>query len=413
MNYVIIGNSAAAIGAVQGIRKNDTTGNITIISDEPYHTYSRPLISYWLKGAVTENNMRYRDADFYEKNNVKTILGVSAVSFDATEKTVMLSNGEMVRYDKLLIATGSKPFTPPAEGFDEVSQKFSFMKFDDAKAVKQALFPGAKVLIVGAGLIGLKAAEAVYEHTENITVIDLADRILSSILDETGAAIVQKHIEKKGVKFILGTSVKKYSDNTALLTGKAEGDTVDFDILITAVGVRANTELVKNAGGKVNRGIITDKTQAVIDLKDVYAAGDCTESIDVTTNESKILALLPNAFLQGEVAGKNISGEYIYYVNAIPMNAIGFFGCHIITAGTYDGDEYTVNDGENYKKLVVKDGFLKGFILIGDVDRAGIYTSLIKEHIGVADCDFEMLKKSPKMAAFAKIRRDKKLAEFH
>jgi NAD(P)H-nitrite reductase large subunit len=410
MNYVIIGNSAAAIGAVQGIRKNDTAGNITIISDEPYHTYSRPLISYWLAKKVTQENIRYRDLDFYEKNNVKTILGVSAVSFDADTKTVELSNGETVSYDKLVIATGSKPFCPPTEGYDDVKNRFTFMRYDDVKEILTLLFPGARVLIVGAGLIGLKAAEAVREYTENITVIDLADRILSSILDETAADIMKTHIESKGVEFKLGTSVLRYTGNTAMLS---DDTSVDFDILITAVGVRPNTELVKNAGGKVNRGIITDKTQAVIDLKDVYAAGDCTESIDVTTNESKILALLPNAFLQGEVAGKNISGEYCYYVNAIPMNAIGFFGCHIITAGTYDGDEYVISDGVNYKKLVVKDGFLKGYILMGDVDRAGIYTSLIKEHIALADCDFEMLKKSPQMAAFAKIRRNKKLAEFH
>jgi NAD(P)H-nitrite reductase large subunit len=410
MNYVIIGNSAAAVGAIQGIRRNDTTGEITVVSDEKYHTYSRPLISYWLEGKVTEQNIRYRDADFYEKNNVKTILGVSAVSIDADAKTVSLSNSETLSFDKLLIATGSKPFCPPTEGFDDVKNKFTFMKFDDAKAVKDSLFPGARVLIVGAGLIGLKAAEAVYKYTENITVIDLADRILSSILDEKAASIMKKHIEDKDVKFKLGTSVSRYSANTAELS---DGSTVDFDVLITAVGVRPNTELVKNAGGKISRGIITDKTQSVCDLKDIYAAGDCTESIDVTTNESKILALLPNAFLQGEVAGKNMSGEYCYYVNAIPMNAIGFFGCHIITAGTYDGDEFVTTDGVNYKKLVVRDGFLKGFILMGNVDRAGIYTSLIKEHIGVADCDFEMLKISPRMAAFSKIRRVKKLAEFH
>ncbi|MDR0991458.1 MAG: NAD(P)/FAD-dependent oxidoreductase [Ruminococcus sp.] len=410
MNYVIIGNSAAAIGAVQGIRQNDKTGGITIISDETYHTYSRPLISYWLKGAVTEQNIRYRDFDFYKENNVETKFGVSAVSFDPDAKTVELSDGSTVSYDKLLIATGSKPFCPPTEGYETVKKSFTFMKFDDAKAVKEALFPGAKVLIVGAGLIGLKAAEAVHEYTENITVIDLADRILSSILDEDAASIMKKHIEGKGVNFKLGTSVSKYTENSALLSN---GDTIDFDILITAVGVRPNTELVKNAGGKVNRGIVTDKTQAVLELKDVYAAGDCTESIDVTTNESKILALLPNAFLQGEVAGKNMAGEYIYYVNAIPMNAIGFFGLHIITAGTYDGDEFVTVSGENYKKLVIRDGFLKGYILMGEVDRAGIYTSLIKERIGIEDCDFDMLKKSPQMAAFARIRRDKKLAEFH
>ena len=408
MKYVIIGNSAAAIGTVQGIRQVDKDGQIVMIADEKYHTYSRPLISYWLKGAVTEENMRYRDEDFYEKNDVDTLFGTRVTKINPAAKTVTIENGNEISYDKLMIATGSKPFIPPMEGLDKAAKKFTFMTFDSAKAVKEAVTEGAKVLIVGAGLIGLKAAEALEHYGADMTVIDLADRILPSILDEDASAIMQKHIESKGVKFILGTSVKEFSENSALLNN---GDTVEFDMVILAVGVRPNTELAAEAGGTVNRGIVTDLKQAVNGLRDVYAAGDCTESLDITTGQQKILALLPNAFMQGEVAGQNMAGKEIYYLNAIPMNAIGFFGLHIITAGSYDGEAFTETDGvRNYKKLVTKDNELKGFILMGDVKRAGIYTSLIKHHISIDECDFELLKEKPQMIAFSRDYRNEKLA---
>lgn len=408
MKYVIIGNSAAAIGTVQGIRQVDKIGQIVIISDEEYHTYSRPLISYWLKGDVTEENMRYRDEDFYEKNDVDTLFGTKVIKINPSAKTVTIENGNEISYDKLMVATGSKPFIPPMEGLEKVAKKFTFMTFDSAKAVKEAVTEGAKVLIVGAGLIGLKAAEALEHYGADMTVIDLADRILPSILDEDASAIMQKHIESKGVKFILGTSVKEFSENSALLNN---GNTVEFDMVILAVGVRPNTELIAEAGGTVNRGIVTDQKQAVNGLKDVYAAGDCTESLDITTGQQKILALLPNAFMQGEIAGQNMAGKEMYYLNAIPMNAIGFFGLHIITAGSYDGDAFTETDSaENYKKLVTKDNELKGFILMGDVKRAGIYTYMIKWHMPIDECDFETLKTKPQLMAFSREYRNEKLA---
>lgn len=408
MKYVIIGNSAAAIGTIQGIRSVDTKGQIVVISDETYHTYSRPLISYWLKGDVTDENMRYRDEDFYEKNDVDTLLGTRVTKINAAKKTVTIENGNEINYDKLMVATGSKPFVPPMDGLDKVKNKFTFMTFDSVKAIKEKVSEGMKVLIVGAGLIGLKAAEALEHYGADMTVIDLADRILPSILDPEASSIMQKHIESKGVKFILGTSVKEFGENSAVL---ANGDKVGFDMVILAVGVRPNTELVSEAGGKVERGIVTDDRQMVEGLKDVFAAGDCTESLDITTGQRKILALLPNAFMQGEAAGKNMAGTDFRYLNAIPMNAIGFFGLHIITAGSYDGEAFVETDGErNYKKLVSKDGELKGFILMGDVKRAGIYTSLIKQHIAVDECDFELLKKAPQMMAFTRERRNDKLA---
>ena len=403
--YVIIGNSAAAIGTIEGIRSVDTEGTITLISDEKHHTYSRPLISYYLLGAVEEKKMLYRNKDFYKKNGVETKLGVRAAKIG--KNSVTLESGEEVPFEKLMVATGSKPFVPPMEGYDSVKNSFTFMTLDSVKEIKKKLHKTSRVLIIGAGLIGLKAAEAVEGTVAKLTVIDLADRILPSILDADAGKIMQKHIEEKGTKIILGTSVKKFEGNTAELTN---GEKIDFDILITAVGVRPTTELVKEAGGEVNRGIKTDDTQ-LTSLANVYAAGDCTESYDVTTGTEKILALLPNAYMQGEVAGKNMAGTEAHYANAIPMNAIGFYGLHIITAGSYEGTAYCTQNGENYKKLFFRDNKLVGFILMGsEIKRAGIYTTMIKQQTDLAGVDMELLKEKPQLLMFGKDVRRQKLA---
>ena len=405
LNYVIIGNSAAAVGCVEGIRSADKTGPVTVISDEPYPTYSRPLISYLLAGQTDERRMRYRPDDFYEKNGVTPLLGKKALKIDAEKKEVLLESGERVPYDRLLVATGSRPFVPPMEGFETVKKKFSFMTLDDAKALEKALTPQTRVLIVGAGLIGLKCAEGILRFVKSIEVVDLADRILPSILDEEGSAMVREHIEAQGVSFSLGDSVARFDGNTAALKS---GKTVAFDVLVVAVGVRPNTQLAAEAGCRVGRGVTIDARSAT-SVPDLYAAGDCCECRDITTGTERILAILPNAYLQGETAGVNMAGGDKTFDNAVPMNAIGFFGLHVITAGSYDGDAWTERTERGYKKLVTKDGFLNGFILVGDVDRAGIYTSLIRQRTPLDTVDFELIKQKPQLMAFTTEQRAVKL----
>lgn len=402
MKYVIIGNSAAAIGCIEGIRKVDTKGEITVISDETHHTYSRPLISYYLLGKVTRETMRYRDENFYKDNNVTALLGEKAVKID--KKEVTLESGKTVPFDKLLIATGSSPFVPPMKGLDSVENKFSFMKFDDALALENVLTPASKVLIVGAGLIGLKCAEGIGRITKDITVVDLADRILSSILDEEGAALMQKHLEEDGMKFHLSDCVETFDNSVAHLKS---GKEVVFDVLVLAVGVRPNTELAQNAGAAVEKGIVTNETQKTT-LDNVYAAGDCVLTEDVTFGGKRILALLPNAYMQGEVAGINMAGGKAEFTNGVPMNAIGFNGYHILTAGTYTGEAITEKDGENYKKLFVKDDLLKGFILMGNVSRGGIYTNIMKKKIPLSSLDSSILG-TPNLSAFSESERRRML----
>lgn len=406
-NYVIVGNSAAAIGCVEGIRQVDTKGSILIVSDEPHHTYSRPLISYLLWGKTDRQRMKYRPDSFYEDNKVDTLFGVKATALHPEEHTLELDNGETVTYGKLLLATGSRPFIPPMEGLDQVEKKFTFMTLNDALALEEAITPDSKVLIVGAGLIGLKCAEGIFEKVASLTVVDLANRILPSILDEEGSKLVQEYIEKKGVKFYLSDSVAKFEEGVARLNSGAE---VEYDVVVIAVGVRPNVELAQQAGIDVNRGILTD-VHCATSAEDVYAAGDCTVSHNIASDQDQILALLPNAYMQGETAGIEMAGGEANYDKAIPMNAMGMLGLHMITAGVYDGEVYKEQNCEGYKKLFVKDGKLKGYILIGDViKRAGIYTSLIREQTPLDEIDFDLIKHSPQLMAFAKQERKVKLA---
>ncbi|MEA4895202.1 MAG: FAD-dependent oxidoreductase, partial [Oscillospiraceae bacterium] len=290
-------------------------------------------------------------------------------------------------------------------GLETVPERFSFMSLDDADALEKALFPEARVLIVGAGLIGLKCAEGILARVGKITVIDLAPRILSSILDEDGAKMVQTHLEEQGVDFRLGVSVGSFAGNRAELTS---GETLEFDVLVTAVGVRPNVSLVKNAGGEVDRGIVVDESMRTT-LPDVYAAGDCVLSYDLSCGQRRILAVLPNAYVGGYTAGTSMAGGSSAAMKAMPMNAIGFFGLHIITAGSYEGEVFEARDDGNYKKLFYSGDALKGFILIGDVDKAGIYTSLIRENTPLSEIDFASVCKEPSLIAFGRHFRDEKL----
>lgn len=399
--YVIIGNGTAAVGCIEGIRSADTDGRIVVISAEERRVYSRPLISYYLEGKTDLERINYRPDNFYSDNKCEVLYGKKAVSINSAATSVELDGGETIEYDELCVATGSSPFVPPIEGADSVKSKFSFMTLDDALKIEKSVNKESRVLIVGAGLIGLKCAEGLKARVKSVVVCDLADRVLSSILDDDCAAIMQSHLEDNGVSFMLGDSAVRFEGNAAYMKS---GKTVDFDALVTAVGVRPNISLVKNAGGKCGRGVTVDGRMAT-SIDSIYAAGDCIESRDASCGDVKIMALLPNAYMEGRCAGINMAGGDCRFDDAVPMNSIGFFGLHAMTAGSYfsekdGGETFEIKKGKSIKRLFTKDGYLTGFILIGETERAGIYTSMIRNRTPIASVDYEILKNSPKLSAF-------------
>lgn len=396
-HYVIIGNGVAAAGCIEGIRSIDTVNEITVISEEKHDVYCRPLISYYLEGKTDLSRMQYRGKDFYKKMHCRVIYGHKALYIHPDARKIELDDGQQVSYSDLCIATGSMPFIPPFEGLDSVEAKYSFMTLDDALALEQGINEQSRVLIVGAGLIGLKCAEGIATRVASVTVCDLADRVLSSILDTECAAVMQKHLEAHGIRFYMNDSVSRFEGGTAYMKN---GAVLDFDALVLAVGVRANTSLVKAIGGEVNRGIIVDERMKT-SVANVYAAGDCAEGTDCSTGQKRVLAILPNAYMQGHTAGVNMACGDEVFDRAIPMNSIGFFGLHAMTAGSYEGELYEMKTETSIKRLFTKDDLLKGFILIGCNERAGIYTSMIREKTPLSSVNFEELKKNATTAAFS------------
>ena len=397
MRYVIIGGSAAAIGCIEGVRSVDKTGEIILITGETEWNYSRPLISYLLEGKTTRDKMWCRPDSFFTRNGVTVKAGVLATALDAGDRTVRLSTGERLAYDRLLAATGSRPFVPPIPGLETVERTFCFQTLSDASALAEALRPESRVLILGAGLTGVKCAEGIRGLCAQIAIADLAPRVLPAVLDDTAAAMVQARMEEKGVRFYLNDSAAAFRGNTARLQSGTE---LEFDVLVTAVGVRPNTQLVADAGGAVDRGILVDGRCATT-LPDVYAAGDCAQGYDAVSGEKRMLPLWPNAMLQGETAGINMAGGRADYTQGIALNASGVFGLHMVTAGSYEGESFTVQRDGSYKRLVTADGVLKGVIMVGDVSRAGIYTDLIRKKKPLSEIDFDLIRESPQLMAFS------------
>lgn len=399
MKYVIIGNSAAAIGAVEAIRRHDADNPITIISDEPYHTYSRPLISYLLGGVVDETRMYYRPADFYQKNRINTMLGVQVIGIDTAANRVLLDGGGMVEYDRLLIAGGGKPIIPPLKG-GELKGIFTFTTWNDARRIAgyiQERNAGPRriesAVVIGGGLIGLKTVEALLGRGIRVAVVELADRMLSTIFDPTASRIAEAILRREHVEIHTGTTVQEvmgrdgHVDHVIL----RDGERLNCDLLVLSIGVRPNTGFLQDSGIQVNRGICVDRAMRT-NLPNVYAAGDCAEAYDMLVNANRVVAIWPLAYRQGAIAGANMAGQNKSYDGGMPMNAISVCDVPTISVGVTtppaDDAGYEVLDRYDrqsltYKKLVLKDGRLVGAMFIGEIDRAGIYTGLIRDQIDV------------------------------
>ena len=395
MRHVIIGNSAAAVGAVEAIRRHDPENSITIVADEPHHVYSRPLISYLLGGLVDESRMYYRPADFYDRNRVQTMLGVQVLRVDPKERTLSLAGGGTLSYDRLLISTGGKPFVPPLPGAN-MDGIFTFTTWDDARRIARYIdeTQAKSALVVGGGLIGLKTIEALLARGIHVTVVELAERILSTMFDRTASKLAELVLRREHVDLRTGNTVEEVIGRGGRVNHVVlrDGERVNCDMLVFAIGVRPNTGLIpENSGIDVERGITVDLDMRTT-ADDVYAAGDCVEALDMLLDSNRVIAIWPNAYRQGSVAGSNMAGVRKSYGDGFAMNSIEVCGVPTISVGLSDpnkGDDgYEVMESYDretliYKKLVLRDHRLVGAILIGDIDRAGIYTGLIRDRVDV------------------------------
>lgn len=396
MKYLIVGNSAAATGAIESIRSIDQEGEIVLVASEPQRVYSRPLISYYLAGKIKRENMFYRDADFYKEYRVKTLLGESAVNLDPLGKSLHIEpSGLDLQYNRILIATGGKPIMPACFA-GEYNNLFHFHQWQDAEKIAARLNPESNVLIVGGGLIGLKAAESLSRLGIKTKVVEASTHLLNSILDQEAGDLVKDYLNSKGIEIILNKPVAelqgKGSIQSVVLT---DGAKLSCDMVIMAAGVKPNIDWL-DASIAAEVGILTDEFM-MSSQPDVYAAGDVVQRYDRFAETSRVMPLWPFAYRQGRIAGANMAGQQTQYQPEPAFNSIPLLGLNIATAGNSaaadEAYEYmkAANDSWLYKKLVIADNKIKGFIFVGDISRCGIYRFLIDKEIDISSFKHQLL----------------------
>jgi NAD(P)H-nitrite reductase large subunit len=416
--YVIVGASAAGIGAVEAIRHVDEVGTITVISEEECPQYSRPMISDFVSGKATFQRMMCREDDFWKQNNVEVLLGKAATRLNLAEKTVTLENGNEVRYEKLLIATGGKPFVPKMDGSNK-ENVFTFTRIADAERLAEKLETAQSAVVIGAGLIGVSVTEALVKRGVQVTIVELQPKILSLLLDGTGSDIIENTIRKAGVKIVTGQSVQRISGKSendrivgsVILTN---GEQVSCDIVIVAIGVVPRTELAMGTQIKLNRGIVVDNHMQT-SIPDVYASGDVAEAYDFTLNQNRLLPLWPLAVAEGKVAGANMAGKNTEYAGGTNMSSLKYFGIPVVSIGVANPKEATgyeiltryEPESELYKKIVLRDNVIVGITLVNDVERAGTLFYLMKNRVNVKRFKNEIVSDDFSLAALpASIRKN-------
>ncbi len=397
--YLIIGNSAAGIAAVEAIRRRDTAGLITVVSDEDYPAYCRCLISYYLAGDVKEDKIFYRAASFYKENNVELILNKKVTRVDPKKNRVICEDKSQLSYDALLIATGSHPRIPEIKGIKKKGV-FGFRTIKDAKDIEGLLFCTDAICVLGGGLVGLKAAYALKKRKVAVKVIVKSDQILSQMLDFPAAGLVQRRLEENGIEVIAGQDITEVIGEGEIRAVKLDsGKALECSMVIIGKGVRANMDLVKDTEVKVNRGIIAN-SDLKTNIPNIFSAGDVSETFDLALGEFSVNTLWTAAVGQGKIAGANMSGENINYAGSIAANATEFFGLPVVSLGVHkikEGssgyEQLVVKDEKSgfYKKVILKDNFVSGAILVGDIKNSGVLLRLIKERIDVSSFKEKLL----------------------
>ena len=395
MKYVIIGNGIASIGAIEGIRKVDTENEILVIGAEDSPAYGRPLISYLLAGKIGPDRLALRPQEFYEKSNVSLKLGTRVESIDAKAKTVTTDKGESIGFENLLIATGGIPFTPPIPGSDG-SGVYNFTNLEHAQTLISKAKEIKRAVVIGGGLIGLKAGESLFDRGVDVTILELSPRILSLAFDENAASLAGSRLEEVGLHVRCGVSAKEIQhDAEGNLKGVhlTDGDFLQCDVVVIAIGVVPNYNLAKDSGIDVDRGIkVNDHMRTSAD--GVFAAGDVAQAKDLLFGEDRVIPIWTNAYNQGFCAGKNMAGADITFTGSLAMNSISFYGLPTISVGTVnppeDDDTYEIAASLNekkksYRKLVFHENRLVGYVLVGDIDMAGMYTAFVKFQMPVPE----------------------------
>lgn len=417
--YLIIGNSAGAIGALEAIKKVDPHGECAVVSEEPHTVYSRPAIAEFLMGErAFDGRMQYRDADFYARNGIQAHLGVRAAKLDFDAREVELADGRKLTYEKLLLATGGAPIVPRMDGLG-LAGIHTFTNIADAQKLDTVLKGGAKrVVVIGGGLIGCSLTHALAKRGGvEIAMVELLDHVLTTMTDARGSGLVEARLRELGVRVMTGRKVvgvfpRMGDPSRAGGVTLENGERVEGEVVGMAVGVSPRLDLVRDTAVKLNRGIVVDRHMET-SVPDVYACGDVAEAYDFIFDVNRVVAIWPNAYIGGRVAGFNMAGQPREYDGCTAMNAFSYFGMSMASAGMFNPpanlgcETMAEGQGNVYRKVVLKDNRVVGFILIEEIEQAGVLYSLMRARADVSAFKHKLLSKGFGIVSLPREMRDK------
>jgi NAD(P)H-nitrite reductase large subunit len=400
MKYVLIGAGPAGVRAAETLRQQDPDGEITLVSGEPGEPYARMAIPYILSGSISEEGAQQRKTLGHFDNLRVRYLNNKALKVNAGPEggTVDLDDGTVLAYDRLLVATGSSPSLPPLPGTD-LPGAVSCWTLEDARIIADKLKPGTRVVIIGAGFVAGVCMKSLVQRGVDLTIIaGRAGQILRSMMTPVGSAMIQRWLEKKGVKVITKGRTERIEPGPRLVM---DNQTLDADLIILATGVKPNIGFLEGTGAQIDQGIVIDDHMRTT-VPQVYAAGDVAQGRDFSTGGWVVHALQPTATEHGRVAAMNMAGRDLPYRGSLSMNVLDTAGLISHTFGIWQGVEdgevvETVDEARYiYTRLCFKGDNLIGAITIGQPRHVGAIRGLIQTRRQLGEWK-ERLMKNPQL----------------
>jgi NAD(P)H-nitrite reductase large subunit len=400
MEHVIIGAGPAGVIAAETLRKVDHHSRVTLIGDEPEPPYSRMALPYYLIEKIGEEGTHLRkNKNHYEDKGIRLVRDRVA-QIDSKNKKLKLQNDGTISFDKLLIATGSYPISPPIPGMD-LPGVHSCWTLEDGRAIAKLAKTGAEVVLMGAGFIGCIILEALASRGVRLTVIEMGDRMVPRMMNQTAGNLIKQWCQEKGVMVHTSTKVEAIEKGGMLGKGLkvklSNGDTLNADLVISATGVKSNIQFLDGSGINTDQGVlVNDQLQS--NFTDIYAAGDVCQGKDFSTGEYSVQAIQPTAADHGRVAAMNMAGRKTIHQGSVNMNVLDTMGLisssYGLWMGVDGGDSVELSDPGRYRylNLQFQDDVLVGAQALGLTNHVGVLRGLIQTRLHLGKWKHHLMK---------------------
>ena len=388
-HHAIIGAGPCGVVAAETLRKENPTAEITLIGDEDEPPYSRMAIPYLLINKIGEEGTHLRQSSHYQEHNIH-YLQHAVASINSNKNELAMADGSTLSYQKLLIATGSHPISPPIEGID-LPNVYSCWTLKDARQIASLAKKGSNVVLMGAGFIGCIILEALVLRGVKLSIIEMGSRMVPRMMDEKAADLLEKWCIAKGVNVLTSTKITAIKENGSAMTVELDnGETLVADLVISATGVRPNTAFLEGSGIDVDYGVTVNSTLQT-NIDNIYAAGDVAQGKDFSTGEYEVQAIQPTAVDHGRIAALNMSGKQVEHSGSLNMNVLDTLGLISHSFGLWmgvnGGDSVEIYNPDAYKYLNLRFGLdddadvLVGASTIGMTQHIGVIRGLIESKI--------------------------------